>query len=88
MKTTMYLIIALALTVLYSMFASYQWWTAKPECDNQALTERIGELEAANAAMNSELRAAAIAQQGVVDDGNQAAATSTTILPSLEGDCP
>lgn len=84
LTATLYLIIALALSVLYGGFASYQWWTAKPECDNGALTQRIGELEAANAAMTSELRAAAIAQQGVVDDGNQAAATSTTIYRPLK----
>ncbi len=80
----MKLIIALVLVSLYAAFASYQWWTAAPECDNSALKTRISELEAAYTAAKADVAKAAQVQAKVVDDGNKVAATANQSFAPLK----
>lgn len=84
MKLIPSLLLALLLTAGYATFATYQWWTAAPECDNSVLKNRVAELEASLAAGQTAVNKAAEQQAQVVDDGNKVAATANQSFTPLK----
>ena len=84
MKLIPTLLIALLVTAGWATLATYQWWTAAPECDNSKLTTRISELEASITASQAAANDAATQQAKVVDDGNKVAATANQSFAPLK----